>query len=41
MQSLKSGMVLIGFDTAVQQIVVGTVLVLAVYLDNVYRRRAK
>ena len=41
MQSLKSGMVLIGFDTAVQQIVVGTVLVVAVYLDNVYRRRAK
>ncbi len=41
MQSLKSGMVLIGFDTAVQQIVVGTVLVVAVYLDNVYRRRSK
>jgi len=41
MQSLKSGMVLIGFDTAVQQIVVGSVLVLAVYLDNVYRRRGK
>ncbi len=41
MQSLKSGMVLIGFDTAVQQIVVGTVLVVAVYLDNVYRRRGK
>jgi D-xylose transport system permease protein len=41
MQSLKSGMVLIGFDSAVQQIVVGSVLVIAVYLDNVYRRRAK
>ena len=41
MQSLQTGMVLIGFDTAVQQIVVGTVLVLAVYLDNLYRRRAK
>ena len=41
MQSLYSGMVLIGFDAAVQQIVVGSVLVLAVYLDNLYRGRAK
>ena len=41
MQSLRSGMVLIGFDSAVQQIVVGSVLVLAVYLDTVYRRRGK
>lgn len=41
MQSLQSGMVLIGFDTSVQQIVVGSVLVLAVYLDNLYRSRVK
>jgi D-xylose transport system permease protein len=41
MQSLQSGMVLIGFDAAIQQIVVGSVLVIAVYLDIVYRRRAK
>lgn len=41
MQSLRSGMVLIGFDTAVQQIVVGSVLVLAVYLDNLYRNKSK
>lgn len=41
MQSLQSGMVLIGFDTPVQQIVVGVVLVLAVYLDILYRRRSK
>ncbi|MGB3408817.1 MAG: sugar ABC transporter permease [Jannaschia sp.] len=41
MQSLRSGMVLIGFDTAIQQIVVGGVLILAVYLDNVYRSRSK
>lgn len=41
MQSLQSGMVLIGFDTAVQQIVVGMVLVLAVYLDNLYRKKSK
>ena len=41
MQSLQSGMVLIGFDAAVQRIVVGLVLVLAVYLDNLYRKRIK
>jgi D-xylose transport system permease protein len=41
MQSLQTGMVLIGFDTALQQIVVGSVLVFAVYLDNLYRRRQK
>jgi D-xylose transport system permease protein len=32
---------LIGFDTSVQQIVVGSVLVLAVYLDNLYRKNVK
>jgi D-xylose transport system permease protein len=41
MQSLQSGMVLIGFDAAIQRIVVGLVLVLAVWLDTVYNRRAK
>ncbi|MCB6177826.1 sugar ABC transporter permease [Rhodobacter sp. Har01] len=41
MQSLKTGMVLIGFDAAVQNIVVGMVLVLAVYVDIVYRKRSK
>ncbi|MCG6904047.1 MAG: sugar ABC transporter permease [Rhodobacter sp.] len=41
MQSLQTGMVLIGFDTAIQQIVVGLVLVLAVYLDNLYRSKTK
>ena len=41
MQSLQSGMVLIGFDTSIQQIVVGSVLVFAVYLDNLYRKQAK
>lgn len=40
MQSLQTGMVLIGFDAAVQQLVVGSVLVLAVWLDILYRRRA-
>ncbi|MDW3225487.1 MAG: sugar ABC transporter permease [Paracoccaceae bacterium] len=41
MQSLQTGMVLIGFDAAMQQIVVGSVLVLAVYLDILYRRKSK
>jgi D-xylose transport system permease protein len=40
MQSLQSGMVLIGFDSAIQQMVVGGVLVVAVYLDNLYRRNS-
>ena len=40
MQSLQSGMVLMGLDTPLQNIVVGIVLVLAVWLDTVYRRRA-
>ncbi|MEL6783390.1 MAG: sugar ABC transporter permease [Pseudomonadota bacterium] len=40
MQSLQSGMVLIGFDAAIQQMVVGGVLVVAVYLDTIYRRNS-
>lgn len=40
MQSLQSGMVLIGFDAAIQQMVVGGVLVVAVYLDTLYRRNS-
>ena len=39
MQSLQSGMVLMGIDTPLQTIVVGAVLVLAVWLDIVYRRK--
>ncbi len=38
-QSLQSGMVLLGFDSAYQQMVVGVVLVGAVGLDTFYRRR--
>ncbi len=41
MQSLQTGMVLIGFDAAIQQMVVGSVLVFAVWIDTIYRRRAK
>jgi D-xylose transport system permease protein len=39
MQSLQSGMVLLGVDTPLQNIVVGAVLVIAAWLDAVYRRR--
>lgn len=39
MQSLQSGMVLIGVDTPLQNIVVGVVLVVAVWLDGLYRKR--
>ena len=40
-QSLQSGMVLMGVDAPLQDIVVGIVLVVAVALDTVYRRRVK
>jgi D-xylose transport system permease protein len=39
MQSLQSGMVLVGIETALQDVVVGVVLVFAVAADVVYRRR--
>ncbi len=39
MQSLQSGMAMVGVDAPLQSIVVGLVLVLAVFLDIVYRRR--
>ena len=41
MQSLQSGMVLMGLDAPFQNIVVGAVLVVAVYLDGLYRRRRR
>lgn len=41
MQSLQSGMVLMGLDSPLQSIVVGIVLVFAVWLDTLYRNRAK
>ena len=40
MQSLQSGMVLMGIDAPLQDIVVGIVLVLAVGIDSFYRRRS-
>ncbi|CAO3429310.1 sugar ABC transporter permease [Azospirillum endophyticum] len=41
MQSLQSGMVLLGVDAPMQNIVVGLVLVAAVYVDTLYRRGLK
>ena len=40
MQSLQSGMVLLGVDSPLQSIVVGVVLVIAVGIDTFYRKRA-
>jgi D-xylose transport system permease protein len=40
MQSLQSGMVLMGVDSPLQSIVVGIVLVFAVWLDTLYRRKS-
>lgn len=39
MQSLSTGMILLGVDTPLQNIVVGAVLVVAVWLDTIYRKR--
>ncbi len=39
MQSLQSGMAMVGVDAPFQNIVVGTVLVFAVFIDIVYRKR--
>lgn len=39
MQSLQSGMAMVGVDAPFQNIVVGTVLVVAVLIDIIYRRR--
>ncbi len=41
MQSLQSGMVLLGVDAPMQNIVVGIVLVAAVYIDTLYRKGVK
>ena len=39
MQSLQSGMAMVGVDAPLQNVVVGSVLVVAVWIDVVYRRR--
>ena len=38
MQSLQSGMALVGVDTSLQSIIIGIVLVMAVWADQLYRR---
>jgi len=39
MQSLQSGMAMVGVDTPFQNIVVGAVLIVAVWIDIIYRKR--
>ena len=39
MQSLQSGMAMVGVDTPFQNVVVGLVLVIAVWVDILYRKR--
>ncbi len=39
MQSLQSGMALVGVQTSLQSIIIGIVLVAAVWIDQLYRRR--
>ncbi|MFM8748347.1 MAG: sugar ABC transporter permease [Aestuariivirga sp.] len=41
MQSLQSGMTLLNFESATKDMVVGCVLVFAVWIDQVYRRTVK
>ena len=41
MQSIATGMILLGVDTPLQNIVVGVVLVVAVWLDTIYRKRVR
>ena len=41
MQSLQSGMALVGVNASLQSIVIGLVLVLAVWVDHVYRKRTQ
>lgn len=41
MQSLESGMILLGVPTPLQRMILATVLILAVWIDMVYRRRVR
>jgi D-xylose transport system permease protein len=41
MQSLDSGMVLLGISSAMRQVVIGTVLILAVWFDVVYNKNRR
>ena len=39
MQSLQSGMLLLNVDTPLQSIVIGLVLIVAVWIDSLYQKR--
>ena len=39
MQSLENGMVLIGASSAMRQVIIGLVLIAAVWLDSLYRKQ--
>jgi D-xylose transport system permease protein len=39
MQSLENGMVLLGISSAMRQLVIGAVLILAVWFDVVYNNK--
>ena len=41
MQSLQSGMILLNISTPMQPVVIGLVLIFAVWLDTVYQRRRR
>jgi D-xylose transport system permease protein len=41
MQSLQSGMILLNISTPMQPVVIGLVLISAVWLDTVYQRRRR
>ena len=41
MQSLENGMVLLGVSSAARQVAIGLTLIVAVWLDSVYRRSAR
>ncbi|NNG05077.1 MAG: sugar ABC transporter permease [Inquilinus sp.] len=41
MQSLQSGMILLGMDTPLQNIVIGLVLIIAVWIDTVYQKHRR
>lgn len=41
MQSIQTGMTLLGFDTPVLNMTLGVVLCFAVWLDHIYRKRSK
>jgi D-xylose transport system permease protein len=41
MESLRNGMVLMGLPSALQNVVQGSVLVLAVWLDVIYQRHRR